>query len=125
MKINKSEFGDRLRKFRIQHSLSQTELADILGTTQGNIGHIENGRRKPGPDVLLNLYVHFQSDFRYLLLGNQISEKISTPDDHPTRPEPHLSPVPYPDEYIKSHLQKILRETKQALDHMHDTSSQL
>jgi len=123
MKINKIEFGTRLKKFRTRHSLSQTELAEILETTQGNIGHIENGRRKPGPDVLLNLYAHFQSEFRYLLLGPHPPENRANPGNHPNQSEAHPSPVRYADEYIKSRLEKILRTTMQALEHIKTNSS--
>ncbi|MEJ2050990.1 MAG: helix-turn-helix transcriptional regulator [Calditrichota bacterium] len=109
MKIKKKEFGERLKNFRKQRSLSQTELADILETTQGNIGHIENGRRKPGPDVLLNLYLAFQTDFQYLLLGNQLPDTVPLSNGYLKEPEPFASPGQYAEEYIKSRLLEVLR----------------
>lgn len=74
MKINPLEFGKRLREFRTQQNFTQTDLAEILETTQGNIGHIENGRRKPGADLLLNLYIHFPEVFEFLLLGRNVDQ---------------------------------------------------
>jgi len=77
MKVNPLDFGKRLREFRTQHNYTQTDLAEILETTQGNIGHIENGRRKPGADLLLNLYIHFPEVFDFLLLGRN-NDQVNT-----------------------------------------------
>jgi transcriptional regulator with XRE-family HTH domain len=44
-----------LRQWRDQQGLSQTQLAELAGTTQGMIGHIERYIRIPRPDLLERL----------------------------------------------------------------------
>ena len=39
-------FGDRVKLARKQSKLSQLELANRIGVTQGTITHIENGRNR-------------------------------------------------------------------------------
>lgn len=34
-----------IRKYRLRHKLTQKQLAAMLGCTQAQISHIENGRR--------------------------------------------------------------------------------
>lgn len=64
------DFGKRLQQFRKNKDMSQAELAEELGVTQGSIGHIETGRNKPGADFLLQLYLKFPAKFGYLLAGD-------------------------------------------------------
>lgn len=37
-----------LKKFREKAGITQAQLAEKVGMTQGAIAHYENGRRKPG-----------------------------------------------------------------------------
>lgn len=87
MAFNKIKFGQRLREFRKIRGLTQSELASLLNTTQGNIGHIENGRRGPGADFLTNLYLTFRESFEYLLLGSE-EEAPSDSAQHPEKEAP-------------------------------------
>lgn len=41
----KERIGDRLRSFRLERGLTQTEVADALGLTQSNVSGIERGVR--------------------------------------------------------------------------------
>jgi|GEM_PF-2052288 len=91
MNFDKVKFGERLRTFRKTQELTQTELATILDTTQGNIGHIENGRRRPGAELLINLYVTYRESFEYLLLGSR--EEDAPGDSSPTRNTPASHPL--------------------------------
>lgn len=45
-------FGQELRRIREDRKMSQDELAEKCGTTQGNIGHLENGRQRPKAETL-------------------------------------------------------------------------
>jgi transcriptional regulator with XRE-family HTH domain len=40
-----------LHYFRLRQRLSQAQLAAMIGVSQGYIAHIENGRRRPSPDI--------------------------------------------------------------------------
>ena len=44
-----SEFGERLRKARIDKGMNQEELADAIGLTQASISQFEKGLRMPTP----------------------------------------------------------------------------
>ena len=44
-----SEFGERLRKARIDKGMNQEELADAIGLTQASISQCEKGLRMPTP----------------------------------------------------------------------------
>lgn len=42
-----NRIGDRIRELRTQKGLSQRQLGEATGVTQGAIGHIENGNKEP------------------------------------------------------------------------------
>ena len=44
-----SEFGERLRRARIDKDMNQEELADAVGLTQASISQFEKGLRMPTP----------------------------------------------------------------------------
>lgn len=61
--------GPRLRQFRTEKGLSQKELANILGTSQGYVCDIELGKKQPGNDFLVSLRRFFAIDLNWFLLG--------------------------------------------------------
>lgn len=116
MKINPIEFGKRLHDFRKKQNLTQTELADLLNTTQGNIGHIENGRRKPGADLLRNLYIQFPNDFEYLLLGRSLTASQSNESNQDA--EEGESPLTPFEQFLLKYSESsnpVVEELKQSL----------
>lgn len=44
--------GERLRKFRTEAGLRAVDLAERIGTSQGQISRIENGKRRISPDAV-------------------------------------------------------------------------
>lgn len=61
-KTSKKEHAKRLKTFSVNFKhqrhlidLSQTELAQKLGTTKQTVFHYEHGMRYPGTDILMNL----------------------------------------------------------------------
>ena len=44
IKIDKKDFGSKLKQIRIKHNLTQDELAKMLNTTQSVISAYENGK---------------------------------------------------------------------------------
>jgi transcriptional regulator with XRE-family HTH domain len=53
--IVSSEFGQRLRRWRLARGLSQLELAHRADTTPRHVSFLETGRSRPGPDMILRL----------------------------------------------------------------------
>lgn len=90
MKSMSSALAERLAAIRKRRGLSQTQLADRAGLSQGTIGNIESGRRGYGRSVAVISKVLAVSP-EYLLLqtdsdsSHALSEKpaISTPDTPP------------------------------------------
>ena len=44
-----TEFGERLRKARVDKGMNQGELADAIGLTQASVSQFEKGLRMPTP----------------------------------------------------------------------------
>jgi transcriptional regulator with XRE-family HTH domain len=63
-------FGDKLRKIRKQHGLTQRELADIMGLSTSTITKYEINERYPELDVLIKLADYFQVSLDYLFDRN-------------------------------------------------------
>ena len=59
--------GNRLKGLRNKKGMTQKELADMLGVTDGAVGMWERGRREPGGDKLLQLARIFGVSVDYLL----------------------------------------------------------
>jgi transcriptional regulator with XRE-family HTH domain len=48
-------FPEKLKLLRRQHHLSQQQLANQLGIAESYIGHLENGKRKPGTEISIKI----------------------------------------------------------------------
>jgi len=57
----------RLRELRIEKSLSQSDIAKIVGVSQQAIGNYESGTRTPDPDTIIKLANFFSVTTDYLL----------------------------------------------------------
>ena len=55
-----SELDNRIRVYRAEHRLSQSELADIIGVSRKTISTIEVGRFVPSTVIALKIARHFQ-----------------------------------------------------------------
>ena len=62
------DFGETLKKLRLQEGLTQQQLADKLGVTKSVVSYYELQERYPSPEVLTKLasIFHVSTDF---LLG--------------------------------------------------------
>lgn len=47
--------GNKIKEFRKQHGMTQSHLADLLGTTRQSISRYEIGERKANQDILFKL----------------------------------------------------------------------
>jgi len=50
--LNELEPGYQVARLRIQHGLTQSQLAEMVGTHQPSIAHLENGSRIPSLSFL-------------------------------------------------------------------------
>lgn len=51
-----------LKKYRLEHNLSQEKMAEQLGTSQGYYSMIETGIRRPGYKIVNKIARLFQVD---------------------------------------------------------------
>lgn len=57
---------NRLIQERKKLGLTQKELAELLNTSKSTIGHLENGRIKPGLDISMRIEQVFDEPFEVL-----------------------------------------------------------
>jgi transcriptional regulator with XRE-family HTH domain len=62
--------GSKIKKLRVEKKLTQTELANLVFSSQAEIHHIEQGKRKLDVERLVNFskvlnrdVIYFLSDF--------------------------------------------------------------
>ena len=55
--------GDRLRRSRDRLDLKQPQMADRLGISTGYYGHIEQGQKRPSPEMLRDIVRVLNEDF--------------------------------------------------------------
>lgn len=78
----KYEIGNRIRKYREEFGLTQTELADRIGVSNSRVSNWEQGINRPDADMLAEICMALNVS-PSLLLGIQIStEELS---DHERR----------------------------------------
>lgn len=61
-----AEFKDRIKKLRLDHHLTQDELARILGISRSTIGMYETGKRTADYETLELIADYFNVDMNYL-----------------------------------------------------------
>lgn len=84
-------FGSELRRRRLQHGLSQMELANRSGTTQRHLSHLERDLAQPGRSLVLRLATSLDLPPRErddLLLAAGLAP--SAPINPPLEPRPEL-----------------------------------
>ena len=69
------DFGNTLKKLRLQEGLTQQQLADKLGVTKSVVSYYELQERSPSPEILMKLshIFHVSTDY---LLGLEHKEMI-------------------------------------------------
>ena|SRR5690625_3581538 len=60
-------FGKRLKYLRINKSITQRELAEIINVSTSTIGMYENNAREPSFETLINIANYFGVSIDYLL----------------------------------------------------------
>ena len=71
--------GDRLKILRKAKGLSQKELAQEVGTSQGYICALEQNKKIPGGEILISLKNFLGVDLNWLLTGEDV--QVNTPQE--------------------------------------------
>ena len=76
--------GARLKELRIQHGLTQEELAWQIHTTACNLAKIETGVSNPSIDLLYEIRSFFRIPIEYLLYGKpHLPDKLTSAVQEP------------------------------------------
>lgn len=73
--IDAKKIGNKVREKRLERKLSQTALADHLGTHQSIISSIENGERLPDLDLAAKFSEFFQISLDWFITDQVITVK--------------------------------------------------
>ena len=87
------KFGQRLAALRAERGLSQTALAEQLGTTRNAILHYERAAKNPSADFIAKTASFFGVGFDDLL-GNTKAPRKPGPTPHIARLTDRLSKLP-------------------------------
>ncbi len=65
--LNKQTFGERLKKLREEHNITQAEFAGVIGVGRTTIANYESNFSEPNLDVLIKIARYFKVSIDYLL----------------------------------------------------------
>jgi transcriptional regulator with XRE-family HTH domain len=86
------EVGARIRKARLQASMTQVDMAHRLGLAQqAYVSNIEAGRREPSPELLVQIADLFNTTTDALLRGNSNGDAGSPDISLPKAGDPQTS----------------------------------
>lgn len=60
-------FGNKLKKLRLQNHMTQQQLASLMGVTKSVVSYYELQERIPSPEILIKLSTIFHVSTDYLL----------------------------------------------------------
>lgn len=80
MEINKNEVGARIAQARREAGLSQTQLADILGTHPRTVAHYEGAERRPFENIRA-IAEALGKSVEWLLYGINTDERLRRLED--------------------------------------------
>lgn len=66
-----SDINKRFREIRLDHRMTQAEMAELVGLASGSIGAIEQGLYTPNYSVLRILKQKLNVDYNYLIDGEK------------------------------------------------------
>ena len=72
--------GDRIKKLRKLNHLTLQEVAEVLGTSKGNISNYENNVFKPSADSVIELSKLFNVTTDYILTGISSTDAKNKPE---------------------------------------------
>ncbi len=72
---NYFKIGERVRKIRKAHDISQEVLAEMVDVSTTHMSHIETGNTKPSFSVIVALAIALNVSIDYLVFGDERDEK--------------------------------------------------
>lgn len=69
--------GEKIKKIRKDHKLTQTEFAEIFGLSHSHISNIENNRENPSETLILFICSRFNISYEWLRYGEGESDSVS------------------------------------------------
>jgi transcriptional regulator with XRE-family HTH domain len=87
-----TEFGRRLRRWRLERGLSQLELAERAGTTSRHLSFLETGRSRPRTPIVLRLGRELALPLRE---QNGLLDAAGLPPQFPERPPDDAAMAPF------------------------------
>lgn len=82
MPIDYFALGRRVRAWRRQYHMTQSELAEMAGLSLSFLGHIERGTRKASIETLVNI-----ADALKTSPDNLLAHDVGYPTIHPADPQ--------------------------------------
>ena len=68
--LSKKDIGERIKNLRLENSLSQAFIADILDLSRSNYSQIELGNQYPSFNTLHNIARYYSKTYEWLLHGD-------------------------------------------------------
>ena len=79
--MNVNDFGKIFSRLRIEHGLTQEEIAKKLGVSKSTIGMWEIGKRLPSPELYEAIADFFNVDMDYLYGRSDVRQRIHYDND--------------------------------------------
>lgn len=113
--------GKKIRQMRDFLELKQEDFANLIGTNQGHLSNIENGKHEPGMDILytiiqafpnLNLYWFFGISPAPIFIGSPQTNQKNTSQAIQQKQEDFMNFIKKENEYLSKilHLTEKLEE---------------
>jgi transcriptional regulator with XRE-family HTH domain len=67
--MSENKFGNMVLFYRTNNGMTQAEMADVLGISQGMVSHIELGRHKPRIAIIKKFCYRFDVPLMSLIDG--------------------------------------------------------
>lgn len=77
-----SEIGYRIKRIRKENNLNQSQFAQSIGISQGNLSEIEMGNSNPSAETLISIRARYNVDLNWLLTGVDSVDGITYEDHH-------------------------------------------
>ena len=71
-------FGERLKKLRIEHNMTQEDLAMALFVSNKTVSSWEQNRTEPSMDLIIKISDLFECYYSYLIYGDTKKNDIET-----------------------------------------------
>lgn len=69
--------GEKIKKIRKDHKLTQAEFAEIFGLSHSHISNIENNRENPSETLILFICSRFNISYEWLRYGEDENDTVS------------------------------------------------